>query len=257
MFAAIPQRNCPTVFPLCLQQRKCPQHLFCVLVHEKSFTNPHASTCICCCIDLCLIFSIALVTTLFHLKHFILSAVSVALFALSPFSTHPSSCSCCCILPATSVVFSFCCTLPCICLLHSSCCTLLLLHSSCQRFCCILPVILFNPHCLLSLLGKISRCDNQNRVPQPGIPSAMNPFLHFPLKNNRCRFLQRPRLFPRVHFPATINHLPVLLQSFPHLQIMSFSSHQFCVACRRVFPLSDANFCNSFLLCSCREECSS
>ncbi len=219
--------------------------------------HPHASTCICCCIDLCLIFSIALVTTLFHLKHFILSAVSVALFALSPFSTHPSSCSCCCILPATSVVFSFCCTLPCICLLHSSCCTLLLLHSSCQRFCCILPVILFNPHCLLSLLGKISRCDNQNRVPQPGIPSAMNPFLHFPLKNNRCRFLQRPRLFPRVHFPATINHLPVLLQSFPHLQIMSFSSHQFCVACRRVFPLSDANFCNSFLLCSCREECSS
>lgn len=219
--------------------------------------HPHASTCICCCIDLCLIFSIALVTTLFHLEHFILSAVSVALFALSPFSTHPSSCSCCCILPATSVVFSFCCTLPCICLLHSSCCTLLLLHSSCQRFCCILPVILFNPHCLLSLLGKISRCDNQNRVPQPGIPSAMNPFLHFPLKNNRCRFLQRPRLFPRVHFPATINHLPVLLQSFPHLQIMSFSSHQFCVACRRVLPLSDANFCNSFLLCSCREECSS
>jgi hypothetical protein len=25
--------------------------------------------------------------------------------------------------------------------LHSSYCTLLLLHSSCQRFCCILPVI--------------------------------------------------------------------------------------------------------------------
>jgi len=195
--------------------------------------------------------------SLFHLKHFILSAVSVALFALSPFSTHPSSCSCCCILPATSFVFYFC-TLPAFvcCILPAAlfCCCILLANASVALF----LLFLFNPHCLLlSFLGKISRCNNENRVPQPGIPSAMNPFLHFPLKNNRCRFLQRPRLFPRVHFPATINHLPVLLQSFPHLQIMIFSAHQFCVNCRPVFPLSYANFCNSFLICYCREECSS
>ncbi len=118
-----------------------PQHLICVLVKLYKSTCIHMHLLLYSIVlDLlyCIVYC-----SLFHLKHFILSAVPVALFALSPFSTYPSSYSCCCILPATSVIFYFCCTLP-----AFVCCILpafFLLHSSVVAF--FLPTLLLHSSC--------------------------------------------------------------------------------------------------------------